>query len=175
MVTPNPAPRHNPQIVLLIRVICPIRIHITQESHWWSSSKLLRRKKNFSTKWSSWLTFSVPHWQKSIHWRGSDGNSFWIFLILYGWNLNRLRILYTEDVPMTALEANFGLDLIWLTKIFAKTSIALSLSVEDLGRPDCLIFPTEPVLSNLLIHFIIVFWAGIGSDRYLAPTISGIS
>jgi hypothetical protein len=47
--------------------------------------------------------------------------------------------------------------------------------VEYFGRPDCLIFSTEPVLSNLLIHFTIVFLAGIGYDSYLAPTISGIS
>jgi hypothetical protein len=76
---------------------------------------------------------------------------------------------------MAASEANFGPDSIVLTGIFAKTSIALSLSVEDFGRPDCLIFSTEPVLSNLLIHFTIVFLAGIGYDSYLAPTISGIS
>jgi hypothetical protein len=113
------SPRHNPRIVLWIRVICPISIHITQESHWWSSSKSLRRKKKFfSTKWSSWLTFSVPHWQKSIRLRESDGDSFWIFLILYGWNLNHLSILYTEDVPIAVSEANFGPDLIGLKEIF---------------------------------------------------------
>jgi hypothetical protein len=46
---------------------------------------------------------------------------------------------------MAASEANFGPDLIGLTEIFAKTSIALSLFVEDFMRPDCLIFSTEPV------------------------------
>jgi hypothetical protein len=98
--------------------------------------------------WSPWLTFSVPHWQKSIRWLGSDGDSFWIFLILYGWNLNRLSILYTEDVPMAASEANFKPDLIGLKEIFAKTSIGSIIIRGIFWRPDCLIFSTEPVLSN---------------------------
>ncbi len=60
----------------------------------------------------------MPHWQESIRLRESDGDSFWIFLILYGWNLNRLSILYTEDVPIAVSEANFGPDLIGLKEIF---------------------------------------------------------